>query len=50
MSGNYRTIMTIRCLAKLYASILESKLCEWAKEHGHQARGQEDFRRGFITL
>ncbi|MCO5596759.1 hypothetical protein L7F22_050828 [Adiantum nelumboides] len=37
-------------LAKIYGSILERELSVWAERHGHRARGQAGFRRGFSTL
>ena len=48
--GNYRTIMVGHTLARLYASILEQQLSNWAEGMGVRAKGQAGFRRGFSTL
>ena len=48
--GNHRTIMIGHTLARLFASILEQELSEWAKREGIRATGQAGFRKGFSTL
>ena len=47
---NYCTIMIGHTLARLFASILEQELSEWAERGGIRATGQAGFRKGFSTL
>ncbi|KAH7440397.1 hypothetical protein KP509_04G105200 [Ceratopteris richardii] len=48
--GNYRTIMVGHTLARLYVSILEQHLSNWAEGEGMRAKGQAGFRRDLSTL
>ena len=42
--GNYRGIAVGTVLAKLYASMLNARLTNWAESHGLRAAGQAGFR------
>ena len=48
-AANYRGIAVGSLLAKLYASIVNTRLTEWAEVHGLRARGQAGFRRDHRT-
>ena len=48
--GNHRTIMVGHTLARLFASILEQELSEWAKRGCIGSTRQAGFRKGFSTL
>jgi Reverse transcriptase (RNA-dependent DNA polymerase) len=43
--GNYRGIAVEPVLPKLFASLLDSRLQDWAEHHNMRARGQAGFRR-----
>lgn len=47
--GNYRGIAVGSLLAKLYASILNSRLSPWTENHNTRARGQAGFRSNHRT-
>ena len=44
--GNYRGIALISCIAKLFTSILNTRLTEWAESRGLIPECQAGFRRG----
>eukprot|EP00245_Coleochaete_scutata_P010377 TRINITY_DN3619_c0_g1_i11.p1 TRINITY_DN3619_c0_g1~~TRINITY_DN3619_c0_g1_i11.p1 ORF type:complete len:1206 (-),score=200.47 TRINITY_DN3619_c0_g1_i11:736-4353(-) len=47
--SNYRTVTIVSLFGKVYATLLEKRLAEWAERHGIRARGQAGFRKGFGT-
>lgn len=47
---NYRTVTVISLFGKLFASILEARISEWAEEKGCRAKGQAGFRKGRSTV
>jgi hypothetical protein len=48
--SNYRTIMIIPILAKLYGIILEKKISLWLESHGKRDKDQARFRRYHSTV
>lgn len=48
--NNYRTIMVGSLMAKLFGSIMEMKISEWAEKNGKRALGQAGFRKGHSTI
>eukprot|EP00249_Psilotum_nudum_P014414 c24809_g1_i1 orf=143-907(+) len=47
---NYRTIMICSTLAKLYSTIIETKLSKWAEKEKKRAIGQAGFRPKHCTI
>jgi hypothetical protein len=50
ISSNYRTIIIIMILVKLYRTILEKKISLWPESHDKRAKGQIRFRRYHSTV
>jgi len=48
--GNYRGITLLSCLGKLFTSILNNRLCDWAEENGIFCESQFGFRKRRSTV
>jgi len=47
---NYKGITIGPILTKLFVTILDKRLSEWAKQHGLRAKGQTGFRKNYHTI
>jgi Reverse transcriptase (RNA-dependent DNA polymerase) len=47
--SNYRTVTVVSLFSKIYSTLLERRIAEWAERHGIRASGQAGFRKGFGT-
>ena len=47
--GNYRGIMVVVILSKLYAVVLEARATAWAEQSKSRVKGQAGFRKDFCA-